>query len=77
MRKYSAFTLVELMVVIAIIAILATAGITQYTKFIKNSRDTARIEDLKAINTLLITETTSTGRSPNNTDVISTLRRLS
>lgn len=43
MKKQSAFTLVELMVVLAIIAVLGTAGISAYTGYAKKSRDTSRV----------------------------------
>lgn len=69
MKNQKGFTLVELMVVMAIIAILATAGITQYTGFIKNARDTTRTLDLKAIETVIVGEMSSTGRAPDNTDI--------
>jgi prepilin-type N-terminal cleavage/methylation domain-containing protein len=54
MKKQSGFTLIELMVVMAIIAILATAGLSAYTGYIKKSRDTVRIADLNAINTIVL-----------------------
>jgi len=54
MKKQSGFTLIELMVVMAIIAILATAGLSAYTGYIKKARDTTRIADLDAINTIVI-----------------------
>ena len=38
----------------AIIAILATAGLSAYTGYIKKARDTTRIADLNAINTILL-----------------------
>lgn len=64
MKNQKGFTLVELMVVMAIIAILATAGITQYTGFIKGARDTTRSLDLKAIETIVISEMGATGVAP-------------
>jgi type IV pilus assembly protein PilA len=60
MKKQSAFTLVELMVVMAIIAILATAGLSAYTGYLKKARDTTRIADLRAINSIVMA-TLSTG----------------
>jgi prepilin-type N-terminal cleavage/methylation domain-containing protein len=54
MKKQSGFTLIELMVVMAIIAILATAGLSAYTGYIKKARDTTRIADLAAINTIAL-----------------------
>ncbi len=44
MKKQKAFTLIELMVVMAIIAILATAGLSAYSGYIKKGRDTARAQ---------------------------------
>lgn len=64
MKNQKGFTLVELMVVMAIIAILATAGITQYSGFIKTARDGTRIQDLKAIETFIVAEMASTGLAP-------------
>lgn len=52
------------MVVMAIIAILATAGITQYSGFIKTARDSTRIQDLKAVETFIVAEMASTGLAP-------------
>lgn len=66
MKNQKGFTLVELMVVMAIIAILATAGITQYTGFIKGARDTTRSLDLKAIETIVISEMGASGQAPAN-----------
>ena len=54
MKKQSGFTLIELMVVMAIIAILATAGLAAYTGYIKKARDTTRIADLAALNTIVL-----------------------
>lgn len=56
MKKQSGFTLIELMVVMAIIAILATAGLSAYTGYIKKARDTTRIADLSAINTIILSQ---------------------
>jgi type IV pilus assembly protein PilA len=61
MKKQSGFTLIELMVVMAIIAILATAGLSAYTGYIKKARDTTRIADLGAINTIVLGQMGATG----------------
>lgn len=62
--RNSGFTLVELMVVMAIIAILATAGISQYSKFIGKARDTARIADIRAIETAIISYQSTNSATP-------------
>lgn len=54
MRKQSGFTLIELMVVMAIIAILATAGLSAYGGYIKKARDSTRISDLRAIQSVVL-----------------------
>jgi len=61
MKKQSGFTLIELMVVMAIIAILATAGLSAYTGYIKKARDTTRIADLGALNTIVLGQLGATG----------------
>ena len=68
MKQQKGFTLVELMVVMAIIAILATAGISSYGSYIKRARDTARFQDLKAIETALISYQTVNGKYPSSND---------
>ncbi len=64
MKKQSGFTLIELMVVMAIIAILATAGLSAYTGYIKKARDTTRIADLSAINTIVLWQLSVAWRPP-------------
>jgi len=64
MKKQSGFTLIELMVVMAIIAILATAGLSAYTGYIKKARDTTRIADLNAINTIILGQLSTSGTTP-------------
>lgn len=49
MRHRFGFTLIELLIVITIISILMLAGITVYTNFLQNARDTRRQADLKFI----------------------------
>jgi len=63
MRKQSGFTLIELMVVMAIIAILATAGIAAYGGYIKKARDTTRIADLRAIESVIMGYLTLSGNA--------------
>ncbi len=52
------------MVVMAIIAILATAGLSAYTGYMKKARDTKRIADVNAINTIVMGMMSSTGKPP-------------
>jgi len=54
-RSYKGFTLIELMVVIVIIAVLATIGAVMYSSTQKAVRISKRIQDLKAIQTALVT----------------------
>ena len=55
LNSKKAFTLIELMVVIAIIGILATAGITQYMSYQARSRDAVRVSDVPEAVTALTT----------------------
>lgn len=75
MKTQKGFTLVELMVVMAIIAILSTAGISQYGRFIKNARDTTRIDDLNALNIVLIDSIQKGGLVPEDRDALATYTR--
>lgn len=50
----SAFTLIELMVVVSIIAILATLGLSSYNTAIKKSRDGRRKSDIQNIAQALV-----------------------
>jgi len=72
MKKQSGFTLIELMVVMAIIAILATAGLAAYTGYIKKARDTTRIADIAAINSIVVANMTATGKSPTSAGDVNT-----
>jgi len=72
MKKQSGFTLIELMVVMAIIAILATAGLSAYTGYIKKARDTTRIADLAALNTIVLGQLGSTGEVPKTAGDVNT-----
>ncbi len=49
MKKYSAFTLLELLIVIAIIGILASLAAVSYSSAQRRARDSQRQADLKAI----------------------------
>lgn len=60
----SGFTLIELMVAISIIAILAAVGLVSYSSAQKVSRNSKRIQDLKAIQTALETYRTANGSYP-------------
>jgi len=55
LKQKKAFTLVELIVVITILAILATIWFVWYSKYIWNSRDSARVQALKNISEALTT----------------------
>jgi len=70
MKKQLGFTLIELMVVMAIIAILATAGLSAYTGYIKKARDTTRIADLNAINTVVLGMLSATGTTPTSVQAV-------
>ncbi len=54
MKRKAAFTLIELMVVIAVIAILATLGVISYTTSLQRSRDGVRKADIQNIAQALI-----------------------
>lgn len=53
MPKKSAFTLIELLIVVAIIGVLSVVGLIAYGNFLKNSRDAKRQSDLKIIQSAL------------------------
>lgn len=73
MKKQSGFTLIELMVVMAIIAILATAGLSAYTGYIKKARDTTRIADISAMNTIVMSALSVNGNPPADLAALNTL----
>ncbi len=66
MKKQSAFTLIELMVVMAIIAILATAGLSAYTGYIKKANDAKNITMLSELNSITEMFRDGTGQLPGN-----------
>ncbi len=53
--KKQAFTLIELMVVVAIIAILATLSVTSFSAAIKRTRNAGRQSDIQAVGKALET----------------------
>jgi len=64
-KKQPAFTLIELMVVMAIVAILATAGISAYSGYTKKARDTSRVEIGRTIeSSVLGLMASNNGRAP-------------
>lgn len=48
-KRFSGFTLVELLIVLTIIALLSSAGIAIYSGVARNGRDTRRQSDLRSI----------------------------
>jgi prepilin-type N-terminal cleavage/methylation domain-containing protein len=54
-KKRGAFTLIELMVVVAIIAILSSMGVANFSTAIKKARNAVRQTDIKAVSTALET----------------------
>lgn len=58
-KNNSAFTLVELLVVITIVGILAAIGIVSFQKYISWARDTQRVADITEIEKLVTTFNTN------------------
>jgi general secretion pathway protein G len=73
----SAFTLIELMVVVAIIAILATLGITSYSTAIKKSRDGRRKSDIQSIAQGLVLYRSDVENYPSNLTTLVTEKYMS
>jgi len=65
--KRSAFTLVELLVVISIIGLLSTIAIVSLNSARAKSRDTKRMADLKQISTAIELFSDANGYLPRNT----------
>jgi prepilin-type N-terminal cleavage/methylation domain-containing protein len=77
MKKQKGFTLIELMVVMAIIAILATAGLSAYTNYIKNARDSARLSIASQVETAVNSLMGSNGGvPPTATELLAELERM-
>jgi prepilin-type N-terminal cleavage/methylation domain-containing protein len=64
----SAFSLIELMVVIAIIAILTTMGVSSFSSAVKKSRDARRLSDLHNLAQALVMYRADFGGYPTSTD---------
>ena len=64
MTKLGAFTLVELVVVITILAILGTIGFLALQGKAGNARDSARISDLRTVQSGLANYSVSAGSYP-------------
>lgn len=52
-NKFSGFTIIEVMVVVAVISILATIGTAKYTEVQRNTRDKERVADIEIVQTAL------------------------
>ncbi len=68
-RLPSAFTLVEILVVVTIIGMLAAAGSVSYTAFTKNSRDARRKADLEQIRSAIELYRSNVGSYPTNSEL--------
>lgn len=68
-RRNNAFTVVELVVVIAVIGILATITAVGYTKLQRDTRDTERQSDIAIIESSLETFYEKNGRYPYSTEI--------
>ena len=66
-QKQSAFTIVELLVVIVVIAVLAAITITAYTGIQKRARDSVRVQDISNIKKSLLLYQSYNGGVPATT----------
>lgn len=63
-RKYSGFTLVELIVVITILAILATVGFLALSGYSQDAKDSALKANVRSVVSAISSESALTGNSP-------------
>lgn len=63
-RKYSGFTLVELIVVITILAILATIGFLALSGYSQDAKDSALKANVRSVVSAISSESALTGNSP-------------
>ena len=63
-RRFSAFTLVELIVVVTILAILAAIGFLALSGYSQDAKDSAIKANVRSLYTAIATESALTGNSP-------------
>lgn len=63
-KKWSGFTLAELIVVVAILAILATVGFLALSGYSDDARDSAAKANVRSVLTAIRSESAITGNSP-------------
>ena len=63
-RKYSGFTLVELIVVVTILAILATIGFLALSGYSQDAKDSALKANVRSVVSAISSESALTGNSP-------------
>lgn len=63
-RKWKAFTIVELIVVISILAILATVGFLALSGYSQDARESAIKANVRSVQTAISSESAITSNSP-------------
>lgn len=63
-RKWSAFTLVELIVVVTILAILATIGFLALSGYSQDAKDSATKANVRSVQMAISSESALTNNSP-------------